>query len=164
MASGCVPGTWHLDRGWNAAGVEYSMFSLLRRWFKNIRKPKTLGRRGEVAAARFLRRKGYQIIARGERDPFGEIDLIAVDGRTVVFVEVKTRSSHAKGHPAEAVDRHKQHRLTRAALSFLKRHKLLECAARFDVVAVTWPVDQKRPLIEHFPRAFEPIGRFQFFS
>jgi hypothetical protein len=49
-------------------------------------------------------------------------------------------------------------------LSFLKRHKLLEYAARFDVVAVTWPVDQKRPLIEHFPGAFEPIGRFQFFS
>jgi putative endonuclease len=140
------------------------MLRSLRRWWKKLRAPQSLGRRGEIAAARFLRRKGYRIVARGERDPLGEIDLIAVDGRTVVFVEVKTRSSREAGHPAEAVDQAKQRRLTRAGLSFLKRHKLLENAYRFDVVAIVWPRSQKRPRIEHIVGAFEPAGRFQFFD
>src|SRR5262245_66298174 len=100
--------------------------------------PKPLGRRGEDAAARYLRRLGYVIVARGHRDNIGELDLVAVDGRTVVFIEVKTRTSHDAGHPADAVDEAKQKRLTRLALSYLKRHDLLgSCATRFDVVAVT---------------------------
>jgi putative endonuclease len=140
------------------------MFHALRRWWRNIREPSSLGRRGEIAAARFLRRQGLQIVAQGERDSYGEIDLVAVDGRTVVFVEVKTRSSLEQGHPAEAVDQQKQRRLTRAGLSFLKRHKLLDYAYRFDVVAIVWPPRQKRPSIEHFPGAFEPTGRYQFFD
>src|SRR5205823_5268516 len=65
--------------------------------------PKTLGQRGEAAAARYLKRSGYVIVGRGSHIRRGEIDLIAVDGRTVVFVEVKTRISHDAGHPAEAV-------------------------------------------------------------
>src|SRR4051794_21091119 len=67
--------------------------------------PKTLGQRGEAAAARFLKRLGYTIVGRGSHIRRGEIDLIAVDGHTIVFVEVKTRISHDAGHPAEAVDR-----------------------------------------------------------
>ncbi len=88
--------------------------------------PKTLGQRGEAAAARYLKRLGYIIVARSSHIRRGEIDLIAVDGRTIVFVEVKTRVSHDAGHPAEAVDRDKQHRLTRLAMVYLKRHHLLE--------------------------------------
>ena len=118
---------------------------------------KPLGRRGEDAAARYLRRLGYVIVARGHRDNIGEIDLVAIDGRTVVFVEVKTRTTHDAGHPADAVDDAKQKRLTRLALSYLKRHDLLECRARFDVVAVTWP-ERGRPTIEHFKDAFEAVG------
>lgn len=117
-------------------------------------RPKPLGRRGEDAAARYLRKLGYVIVARSHKDSIGEIDLIAVDGRTVVFVEVKTRTSHAAGQPADAVDEAKQQRLTRLALSYLRRHDLLECSCRFDVVAVTWP-DHGRPTIEHFKDAFE---------
>jgi putative endonuclease len=117
-----------------------------------------LGRRGENAAARFLRRLGYVIVARGARDAIGEIDLVAVDRRTVVFVEVKTRATHDAGHPAEAVDEDKQRRLTRLALSYLKRHDLLECKTRFDVIAVTWPDGDKRPTIEHYKDAFEAVG------
>lgn len=117
-----------------------------------------LGRRGENAAARYLRRLGYIIVARSQRDAIGEIDVVAVDRRTVVFVEVKTRASHDAGHPAEAVDEDKQRRLTRLALSYLKRHDLLECKSRFDVVAVTWPDGDKRPTIEHYKDAFEAIG------
>ena len=74
----------------------------------------------------YLRRLGYKIVARRERGRLGELDLVAVDGRTVVFVEVKTRRSHDAGHPAEAVDPEKQRRLTRLALAYLKRHGLLE--------------------------------------
>jgi putative endonuclease len=129
-------------------------------WFP----PLTLGQRGERAAARFLRQHGFKIIARGQRDRVGEMDLVAVEGATVVFVEVKTRSSLQGGYPEEAVDREKQRRLTRLALGFLKRHDLLECSARFDVVAVTWPESGSRPTIEHFRGAFEAVGRRQMYS
>ena len=123
-----------------------------------------LGRRGENAAARYLRRLGYVIVARGHRGLIGEIDLVAVDGRTLVFIEVKTRTSQDAGHPADAVDEKKQRRLTRLALSYLKRHDLLENPARFDVVAVTWPNNGNRPVIEHFQNAFEPVGFDGMFS
>ena len=126
--------------------------------------PESLGLRGEKAAARFLKRQGYIIVGRGERDRIGEIDLVAVDGKTIVFVEVKTRTSHDRGHPAEAVDRDKQRQLTRVALSYLRRHDLLEYRARFDVIAITWPADQKQPTIEHIKNAFEAVGSGQMFS
>src|SRR3954466_10590843 len=141
------------------------------RWLTPVRErlqslfvPKPLGRRGEDAAARYLKRLGYVIVARGHRDNVGEIDLIAVDGRTVVFIEVKTRTTHDAGHPADAVDDLKQRRLTRLALSYMKRHDLLDCAARFDVVAVTWPDPHGRPKIEHFKNAFEAVGFAGMFS
>jgi putative endonuclease len=127
-------------------------------WLRMWTAPKPLGRRGEDAAARYLARLGYVIVARGHRDKIGEIDLIAVDGRTIVFVEVKTRTTDQKGMPAEAVDLEKQRRLTRLAMAYLKRHDLLECRVRFDVVAVTWPAKGRRPTIEHFRNAFEPVG------
>lgn len=117
-----------------------------------------LGLRGERAAARHLRKLGYIVVARGDRSRFGELDLVAVDGRTVVFVEVKTRRSAAVDHPADAVHEEKQRRLTRAATAYLKRHRLLDYPVRFDVVAVTWPQGARRPHIEHFRGAFEATG------
>jgi putative endonuclease len=136
----------------------------LRELFGALWTPKPLGRRGEDAAARHLRKLGYIVVAHGHRDNIGEIDLVAVDGRTVVFVEVKTRTSHDAGHPADAVDTTKQMRLTRLALAYLKRHDLLECTARFDVVAVTWPDGRGQPTIEHYKNAFEPVGLQGLFS
>ena len=139
-----------------------------RSWVRRFSRPKTqtkaLGRRGEATAARMLRRQGYVIVARSERGGIGELDLVAVDRRTVVFVEVKTRRSHDAGHPAEAVDQLKQRRLTRLALAYLKRHDLLEYSARFDVVAITWPQGQRKPTIQHYKNAFEPVGQGQMFS
>jgi putative endonuclease len=126
--------------------------------------PRSLGQRGEAEAARYLRRLGYKIVARGSRSHLGEIDLVAVDGQTVVFVEVKTRESVASGHPAEAVNAEKQRRLTRLGLSFLKHHGLLEYPARFDVVAITWPADARHPAIEHFSHAFPASGFKGMFS
>jgi putative endonuclease len=138
-------------------------FAGFARQFRKLLAPKPLGRRGEDAAARYLRKLGYVIVARGHRDNIGELDLIAVDGRTIVFIEVKTRTTHDAGHPADAVDESKQQRLTRLALSYMKRHDLLECAARFDVIAVTWPA-RGRPKIEHFINAFESVGCTGMFS
>ncbi len=139
-------------------------WAVLRGWRRGWLRSPSLGERGEREAERFLRRLGYIIVARQRRDRLGEIDLVAVDGRTVVFVEVKTRRSHDAGHPVEAVDEDKQRRLTRLALAFLKRHDLLNYPARFDVVAVTWPDGARRPVIQHFRNAFEPTDRGQMFS
>jgi putative endonuclease len=137
----------------------------LLRWRRWIFPRQTLGRRGEAAAERHLRRRGYKILGRGDRlHRRDELDLIALDGRTIVFVEVKTRGSQEFGHPAEAVDAAKQRRLTRLAVTFLKRHHLLDHPARFDVIAVTWPAGQRRPAIEHIENAFEAAGKNGFYS
>ena len=80
-------------------------------WFKKL-----LGDRGERLAAKFLRKRGFKIIARQYKTRMGELDLIARDGHDIVFVEVKTRRSDAAGHPVEAITPTKQQKLTRLAL------------------------------------------------
>jgi putative endonuclease len=124
-------------------------------WWAKARRPKSLGLLGERAAEKFLKRKGYKIVARNLRMRGGELDLVAVDGRTIVFVEVKTRRSHDAGTPAEAIDARKEAHMTRAAMLFLKRHSLEGYSCRFDVVAITWRDKSKQPQIEHFINAFE---------
>jgi putative endonuclease len=134
-------------------------------WWINLRQPKPLGYLGERAAEKHLKSKGYKIVARGLRSRGGgELDLVAVDGRTIVFVEVKTRRSTQFGHPTEAIDRRKQTRMTRAAVSYLKRHGLLDYRSRFDVIAIVWPTNVKRPKIEHYQSAFEATGFDGMFS
>lgn len=115
---------------------------------------KLFGDRGERAAARYLRKLGYRILATQSRNRIGEIDIIALEGETIVFVEVKTRSSHATGHPAEAVTRTKQQQLSRAALAWQKQRRLLNRRSRFDVIAITWQPPQA-PVIQHIRNAFE---------
>jgi len=120
----------------------------------------TLGAKGEREAERFLLRAGYMILFRSFTNQFGEIDLIVSDGDSVVFVEVKTRSSDFAGRPDEAVDEQKQAQISRAAIAFLRQHELLESPARFDVISVEWK--QHRALrIRHFENAFEPVSEFQ---
>jgi putative endonuclease len=133
-------------------------------WLRRISPKKTLGQRGEDKAAWFLKRLGYKILARGRRLASGELDLVALDGRTIVFVEVKTRTSHDVGHPADAVDAIKQRKLTRLAVTFMKRHGLLDFPSRFDVVAITWPEGRGNPTIEHFKNAFDAVGQGEFYS
>ena len=148
--------------------IGFQGFKILGEFYQNLQSKRqlkrSLGHRGEKAAERFLRRKGYIIVGRRVRHSLGEIDLIAVHDRTVVFVEVKTRQSEEYGHPAEAVDEEKQARITRAASAFLKKHQLLEQSVRFDVVAIIWPSKKSKPTIEHFENAFEASGRFQLFG
>ena len=136
----------------------------LRAWLSARFPKKSLGQRGEDAAARYLKRQGYRILARGLDSRLGELDIVAVDDRTIVFVEVKTRRSDEAGHPAEAIDPRKERRMTQAALGYLKAQRLLDYAARFDVVAITWPEKTRQPTIEHYKNAFSPVGLGQFFS
>jgi putative endonuclease len=93
-----------------------------------------LAKAGEGAAALFLEHAGYRLLERNYRCRSGELDLVALDGETVVFVEVKLR--HAPFDPLEAVDERKQRQVSRAAFDFLLRRGMLGRSARFDVVAV----------------------------
>jgi len=97
-----------------------------------------LGAEGERRAEALLRAERYTIVARNYRCPLGEIDLVALDHGTIVFVEVKTRTAGGHGTPLEAVDRRKQRQLQRAAQYYLATHRLLGRDARFDVVGVWW--------------------------
>ena len=126
-----------------------------------------IGRRGEQFAARLLRQKGLVVLSESESDRAGEIDVVAVERRsgTLIFVEVKTLQTQKPGHPADRVDEQKQGRVTRAALRFLKREKLLGTPCRFDVIAVWWPKGEPVPRrVEHYEHAFEACGDFQMWS
>lgn len=125
-----------------------------------------IGKRGEQAAARFLRRKGLVIVSESESDRAGEIDLIAIDRRDkrMIFVEVKTTASTKPGHPADRVTPEKQARIAKAAMRYLKRNEILGAAARFDVVAVWWTSGGDEPdRIEHYEAAFENPLEYQMF-
>ena len=111
-----------------------------------------------------LKRQGYRIVASNYSCSIGELDLVAVHGRSLVFVEVRSTDGEDSSRPAESVDQHKQRRLTELALIFLSRYRLLDHPARFDILAVSWPPNRTEPRIDHFPNAFQPVGRFQMFT
>lgn len=94
------------------------------------------GKKGERMASRFLKKRGYEILETNYRSPFGEIDIIARYGKTIVFVEVKSRRTDRFGPPAGAVDRRKQERISKSALFYLKKHRLMNMPARFDVLGI----------------------------
>ncbi len=114
---------------------------------------KELGRRGEEAATRFLKRHGYEIIKRNWKCIYGEADIIALDDETVVFVEVKTRSSYEQGMPAEAVDAKKRSRYERIAALFLKDYEVMDVPVRFDIMSIV-VIAPDRALIRHHIDAF----------
>jgi putative endonuclease len=111
-----------------------------------------------------LRRQGYRVLARNYTCPLGELDLVAADGRCVVFVEVRSTGTDDLERPALSVDLAKQRRLTQLALHYLRAHGLLDAPARFDVLALSWPADRREPRIEHHRQAFEAVGRWQMYS
>jgi putative endonuclease len=112
-----------------------------------------LGKTGENLACRELERRGYAIVARRFRCRFGELDIIARDGPMLVFVEVKSRSSHFFGAAAEAVTVRKRRTMMVVARYFMVRHRLTSSPCRFDVVSIHLDVDQ--PVIEVIPNAFD---------
>ncbi|MBI4691505.1 MAG: YraN family protein [Nitrospirae bacterium] len=113
---------------------------------------KLIGSKGEDLAASFLKDKGYRIIARNYKTPVGEIDIIAEDRGTLVFIEVKTRSNNSFGYPFEAVDARKRQKLKNLALLYLKKQKR-DCAVRFDVLSIY--ISEGKEDIEHIKDAFE---------
>lgn len=115
---------------------------------------RSLGVRGERAAARFLESKGWKVLQRSFRCQGGELDLIAAEGEVIVFVEVKTRESEDRGAGWQAVDRSKQRTIARCAEKYLRRHRLHDRPIRFDVISIVWPSGED-PNISHFPNAFE---------
>lgn len=115
-----------------------------------------LGSWGEDVAARYLRKKGMKILGRNVRSPVGELDIVAQHGRTLVFVEVKTRRGISHGYPQEAVGVTKQRQILRAAQWYLAERKIDRLQPRFDVVAVRG--DGELADIEHFPGAFDVDG------
>jgi putative endonuclease len=113
-----------------------------------------LGKTGEDVACDELRRRGYAILARRFRTRVGELDIVARDGPTLVFIEVKARRSARFGTPAEAVTFTKRRRITRMAEEFRLRSRLTRVPCRFDVVAVRWS-QAGSPEVEVFPAAFD---------
>ena len=112
-----------------------------------------LGQEGERLAERYLRKKGYKLVERNYRCAVGELDLIVLDRRIVVFVEVKTRTNHGFGSPLEAVEFRKQRKMIQAAQFFLSAKGLQQREARFDVIGISWP--GREPVLEHIENAFD---------
>jgi putative endonuclease len=116
-------------------------------------KRQQFGEKSENLAAWYLKKNGYKILEQNYRTALGEIDIIAKEKKTIVFVEVKSRQSIHFGNPKWAVTPKKQRKISMVALQYLKRTRQMDAAARFDVVAVTSNRDQ--PQIEIVKNAFE---------
>jgi putative endonuclease len=112
-----------------------------------------LGRKSEALAAKYLKKLGYKFITKNYRTKLGEIDIIAKDRGTLVFVEVKARQSAQYGSPKAAVTHQKQKKISMVALAYLKSTRQMQTAARFDVVSIDY--SQGRPVIEVIKNAFD---------
>ncbi|MDY3556633.1 YraN family protein [Gemmata sp. JC717] len=137
----------------------FSRWRWWKRWF---------GRRSERAAAKYLRGLRYRLLAANVNDRDGELDLLAIDGETLVIVEVRSTSSarpDAIEQTAASVDLRKQRKITEATSRFLGRRRLLgQIAVRYDVLVIAWPEHAREPAVRHIRHAFESTGRFQFFT
>ena len=114
----------------------------------------SLGKTGESIATTFLKGAGFRILERNFRCVCGEIDIVARDGRSLVFVEVKCRNNKAYGPPQLAVTAFKQRQISKAALVWLSKRRLFDADARFDVVAIVLH-EHDLPEIEHIRNAFD---------
>ncbi|MCX5799172.1 MAG: YraN family protein [Proteobacteria bacterium] len=94
------------------------------------------GIQGEEKAIKVLKRKGYRIIGKNYRNPFGEIDIIAEEGGYLVFIEVKNRNTPTFGDPLDAINTKKKEHMIRSAMFYLKTNKCFERKVRFDVVGI----------------------------
>ncbi len=133
------------------------LLSLLRNWWARRKRPLTTYERGKLAereAAFYLRRRGYRIITQNLKLKAGEIDLVALKGDLVVFVEVKARSSDEFGTPVEGLLPRQQQRIRRAAEIFLSKRGWSERDRRFDIIAIDLDERGQVKQIEHIPDAF----------
>jgi len=118
-----------------------------------LNKRQKFGEKGEELAVRRLKKSGYKIIETNYRNPLGEIDIIAKEGDTIVFVEVKSRRSIRFGNPKQAITVRKQKKISMVALCYLKATGQGAARARFDVVTVI--SNQDKPQVEIIKNAFE---------
>ena len=112
-----------------------------------------IGKRGETLAISFLKKNGYRIIESNFRCRYGEIDIIAQDGKTVAFIEVKTKTSNRFGSPTQAIDSRKQRQVSKTALAYISQKRLTNYSARFDVVGIN--IKGSNSEIELIKNAFE---------
>lgn len=125
-------------------------------------KNKLLGTYGEKIAVKFLENEGYIILTTNYRCRFGEIDIIAADGDTVAFIEVKTRSSNEYGEPSEAVNYTKQMKIVKTSLHYITNKNLTEYMSRFDIVEISVDVDNKANKIALIKDAFDYSGKLGY--
>jgi len=118
------------------------------------------GQQGEALAVAYLQQQGYRVQQQNYRCRYGEIDIIAWDQDTLVFVEVKTKSHLRFGAPQSMVDWRKQQKLTRVALAYVQQRALGNTPLRFDVVAIVYA--DGRPEVTHLPAAFSPPASFYY--
>ena len=116
-------------------------------------KSQRLGERGEDAAAAYLERIGITVVERNWRCTHGEIDIVGLDGQTVVLCEVKTRRTRARGNPEEAITPAKRRRYARLAEAYVQESGLSEVSVRFDVIALL-VIAEDRALLRHHRGAF----------
>jgi putative endonuclease len=114
---------------------------------------KEIGQKGENLAVDYLQNAGYTVLERNYRCKLGEIDIIARDNDTLVFIEVRSRSSLAFGLPQESINRRKRHQISKVALEYMIRRKLKNIPARFDVVAVSF--EGRKEKVDLIKDAFE---------
>jgi putative endonuclease len=117
------------------------------------RSTQALGLRGEEIACAYLEKKKYTIVTRRFRLFHGEIDIVARDGTTLVFVEVKARADESFGRPEEAVTPGKQRQIRKIAQGYLVKSPLGDAACRFDVISILFD-DGDGYRLEHFVDAF----------
>jgi putative endonuclease len=128
-----------------------------------------LGSWGETYASEYLKERGFEVIERNARTPYGEIDLVAIGtglagqnagdktgrGRVILFVEVKTRSSTAYGYPEQAITRRKREHMRSAAQAYLQLHPALDGDWRIDVMAIYRPDPQQPAVVNYFENAVQ---------
>ncbi len=113
---------------------------------------KVTGTRGEDLAVAYLLARGYRLLERNYRFERGEIDIVMEDGRDLVFVEVKARTSRAFGDPQDAVTDGKRRQLRKVAEGFVFERQADGKSCRFDVIAIRW--ERGEPVITHLENAF----------
>jgi putative endonuclease len=124
-----------------------------------LTKKQALGMRAELLAADYLERLGYKILARNWRRPEGEIDLVVSAEGLCIFVEVRSRTGTERGHALETVDARKRARVLRAARMYIDEERPQAAVFRFDVVGVTFALDESPPELVHVEDAFQVGSR-----
>lgn len=123
---------------------------------------KLLGAFGEDMACSYLEKQGYKILERNFSCKVGELDIIAIEGETLAFIEVKCRTSTDYGNPSEAVSYYKQNRIVKSALFFMTKYKIFEYMCRFDVIEVLTDGSKESTNINLIKNAFEYSGKYGY--